>query len=32
MKWNILKIKHHSYEVLNLQIYLIVLVLSHGNL
>ena len=32
MKWNISKIKHHSYEVLNLQVYLIVLVLTHGNL
>ena len=32
MKWNILKIKYHSYEVLNLQVYLIVLVLTHGKL
>ena len=32
MEWNISKMKHHSYEVLNLQVYLIVLVLSHGNL
>ena len=31
MKWNLSKIKHHSYEVLNLQIYLIVLMLTHGN-
>ena len=30
MKWNISKIKHHSYEVLNLQVYLIVLVLTHA--
>ena len=29
MKWNISKIKHHSYEVLNLQVYLIVLVLNY---
>ena len=32
MKWNISKIKDHSCEVLNLQVYLIVLVLTHGNL
>ena len=32
MKWNILNIKHHNYEVLTLQVYLIVLVLTHGNL
>ena len=32
MKWNISKIKHHSYEVLNLQVYWIALVLIHGNL
>ena len=32
MKWNISKIKHNSYEVLNLQVYLIILVLTHGNL
>ena len=32
MKRNISNIKHHSYEVLNLQIYFIVLVLPHGNL
>ena len=32
MKWNISKIKHHNYEVLNLQVYLIVLMLTHGNL
>ena len=32
MKWNISKIKHHSYEILNMQVYLIVLVLTHGNL
>ena len=30
MKWKISKIKHHSYEILNLQVYLIVL--THGNL
>ena len=28
MKWKISKIKHHSYEVLNLQVYLIVMVLT----
>ena len=32
MKLNISKIKHHNYEVLNLQVYLIVLVLTHENL
>ena len=33
MKWNTSKIKHHNYEVLlNLQVQLIVLVLTHGNL
>ena len=32
MKWNISKIKHHSYEVLHLQVYLLVLVVTHGNL
>ena len=33
MKLNISKIKkHHNYEVLNLQVYLIILVLTHGNL
>ena len=32
VKWNISKIKHHNYEVLKLQVYLIVLVLTHGNL
>ena len=31
MKWNISKIKHHRYEVLNLQVCLLVLVLTHGN-
>ena len=29
---NISKIKHHSYETLNLQVYLIILVLTHENL
>ena len=29
---NISKIKHHSYNVLNLQVYVIVLVLTHGSL
>ena len=32
MKWNVRKIKHYSHKVLNLQVYLIVLVLTHGNL
>ena len=32
MKWNILKIKHHNYQVLNLQVYLIVLTFTHENL
>ena len=32
MKLNISKIKHHIYKVLNLQVHLIVLVLTHGNL
>ena len=32
MKWNTSKIKHHSYEVLNRQVYLIVVLLTHGNL
>ena len=32
VKWNISKIKHLSYEVLNLQVYFIVLMLTHGNL
>ena len=28
MKWNISKIKHHSYEVINLQVYLIISMLT----
>ena len=32
MKWKISKIKYHTYEVLNLQVYLTVLVLTHENL
>ena len=33
MKWNISKIKkHHNYEVLNLQVYLIIVVLTDGKL
>ena len=29
MKWNVSKIKRHNYEVLNLQVYLMVLALTH---
>ena len=32
MKWNISKIKHHNYEVLNLQVYLIIWALTHENM
>ena len=32
MKWNISEIKHHTYEVLNMYVYLIFWVLTHGNL
>ena len=32
IKWNISNINHHSYEVLNLQVYLKFFVLTHGNL